>query len=107
MFQNNQKPYTHREGNISRDREREKKQDKKTGKIGKNITNVFLYFIFAVNLVYFFEKKKNLEVRLFLVQYIPVIVCPPSALPDFLCLVFTILNRMSISSEGNFYYFSF
>lgn len=58
MFQNNQKPYTHREGNISRDREREKKQDKKTGKIGKNITNVFLYFIFAVNLVYFFEKKK-------------------------------------------------
>lgn len=68
---------------MSRDGEREKKQDKKTGKIGKNITNVFLYFIFAVNLVYFFEKK-NLEVRLFLVQYIPVVVCPPSALPDFL-----------------------
>lgn len=57
MFQNNQKPYIHMEGNISRDREREKKQDKKTGKIGKNITNVFLYFIFSVNLVYFFWKK--------------------------------------------------
>lgn len=67
---------------MSRDGEREKKQDKKTGKIGKNITNVFLYFIFAVNLVYFL--KKNLEVRLFLIQYIPVIAYPPSALPDFL-----------------------
>lgn len=82
MFQNNQKPYTHREGNISRDREREKKQDKKTGKIGKNITNVFLYFIFSVNLVYFFEK--TIEVSLFLLQYVLVIVCPPSTRPDFL-----------------------